>query len=74
MHSDSLVRMVNQIGTFFETMPDRAGAPEAVALHIRRFWDPRMRRDLLAHVDNYGTSELSNLVADAIRLHRGALF
>ncbi|WP_447777981.1 formate dehydrogenase subunit delta [Variovorax boronicumulans] len=73
MHTESLIRMANQIGTFFEAMPDRAEALEGVALHLRRFWEPRMRRELLAHVDSHGLSDLNGLVADAISLHRGAL-
>ncbi|MEI4485485.1 formate dehydrogenase subunit delta [Frigidibacter sp. MR17.14] len=35
-----LVRMANQIATFFETQPERA---EGVAKHLNDFWDPRMR-------------------------------
>jgi len=73
MHTDSLIRMANQIGTFFEAMPDRAEALEGVALHLKRFWEPRMRRELLTYVDSSGTSELNGLVADAISYHRSAL-
>ncbi len=39
--------MANEIGAFFESEPDRAIAMEGVAGHIKRFWDPRMRRELL---------------------------
>ena len=73
MHTDSLIRMANQIGTFFEAMPDRAEALEGVAMHIKRFWEPRMRRALLAHVDEAGTGELNGMVAEAISLHRAVL-
>ena len=73
MHTDSLVRMANQIGTFFEAMPERGAALEGIAGHIKRFWDPRMRRELLAHIDNGGGSELSNVVAEALRRHRRLL-
>ncbi len=73
MHTDSLIRMANQIGTFFEAMPDRAEALEGVAMHLKRFWEPRMRRALLAHIDEAGTAELSGMVAEAISLHRAVL-
>ncbi len=36
MHTDSLVRMANQIGTFFEAMPDRTEALEGIAQHCWR--------------------------------------
>lgn len=72
MHVESLVKMANQIGTFFEAMPDRAAALAEMAQHIKRFWEPRMRRELLAHVDSGG--EGLNLVAlEAITRHKGEL-
>ena len=49
-----LVRMANDIGRFFEAEPKRADAVAAVADHLRRFWDPRMRRQILAHVQGAG--------------------
>lgn len=73
MHTDSLVRMANQIGQFFEAMPDRPEALEGIALHIKKFWEPRMRRDLLAHVDGEGGAGLSGMVSEAIRDHRDML-
>ena len=73
MHTDALIRMANQIGSFFEAMPDRTEALEGIAQHIRKFWEPRMRRDLLAHVDGGGSAELSAMVAEAIARHRGEL-
>ena len=43
--------MANRIGEFFQAMPDRQEALLGVATHIRKFWDPRMRRELLAYLD-----------------------
>ena len=43
---EKLIRMANQIATFFRSQP---GQPEiAVAGHINDFWTYRMRMDLLA--------------------------
>ncbi|HLZ04717.1 MAG TPA: formate dehydrogenase subunit delta [Bradyrhizobium sp.] len=50
---DRLVYMANQIGKFFHAQGrDRAVA--GVAEHIRKFWDPRMLKAILAHVDAGG--------------------
>ena len=38
-----IVRMANQIGTFFLSKPHREGVA-GVADHINKFWEPRMRR------------------------------
>lgn len=44
---DILFRMANDIGTFFisETNPDEAA--RSVLNHIRRYWDPRMRAQIV---------------------------
>ena len=55
MHVDQLIRMVNQMGSFFEAMPDRGEALHDLAQHLQRFWEPRMRRELLAHLDADGS-------------------
>jgi len=73
MHIEYLIKMANQIGDFFEAMPDRAQALEDTAQHIKRFWDPRMRRELLAHVDSAGSGELNEIVAQAVARHRSLL-
>ncbi|MDF1482249.1 formate dehydrogenase subunit delta [Extensimonas sp. H3M7-6] len=64
-----LLRMANQIGTFFEAMPARDQALQEVAQHLRKFWEPRMRRELLAHLDAGGAGLLP-IVAEALCAHR----
>ena len=44
-----LIDMANDIGAFFATEPDPAAAARGVANHLRRTWDPRMRREILGH-------------------------
>ena len=73
MHIDALIRMANQIGVFFEAMPDRAEALEGIAHHLTRFWEPRMRRELLAHLDGRPDDQLRGIVAEAIARHRGSM-
>ena len=51
MDIQKLVHMANQIADFFDADPDQAAAVEAVASHIRGFWDPRMRQQLLDWVE-----------------------
>ena len=50
MSPDKLAYMANLIGKFFAHQPyDKAVA--AIVGHIQKFWDPRMRRDIRAHLD-----------------------
>jgi formate dehydrogenase subunit delta len=53
MSPERLVYMANQIGKFFASQ----GPDEAVAGtldHIHKFWDPRMRAEIVAHLDAGG--------------------
>lgn len=73
MNVDNLVRMANRIGEFFVALPDRQDARDGVAEHLRKFWDPRMRRELLAHADQQAEPALSGLVIEALLEHRHTL-
>ena len=46
---DRLVMMANQIGKFFTPQRD-SDAVAAIADHLQKFWDPRMRDAIVAHV------------------------
>jgi formate dehydrogenase subunit delta len=50
MSPEKLVRMANQIATFFDSQPGEDAA-ERTALHLRDFWDPRMRARLSRAVE-----------------------
>lgn len=52
-YASGLVRMANQIAAFFATQSAQP-APVGTAGHIRKFWDPRMRKAILAHLDAGG--------------------
>jgi formate dehydrogenase subunit delta len=60
MNIERLVAMANDIAAFFDAEPDRAVAADAVANHLTRFWDPRMRREIVAHLKTGGVG-LSDL-------------
>jgi formate dehydrogenase subunit delta len=68
-----LISMANSIGDFFAAYPDRAEASDEVARHIARFWEPRMRRTILAALDTPAVETMQPLVAEALRSHREQL-
>lgn len=73
MDIHNLVKMANQIGAFFESMPDREQAKADIATHIKKFWDPRMRKTILQKMDGGEAVELSPVVREAIDAHRALL-
>ena len=75
MEIAKLVRMANQIGTFFQAMPDHAEALDGIAQHIQKFWEPRMRRELLAALasGHAETAELLPIVREAVEARKGQL-
>lgn len=66
MHIENLVQMVNQIESFFASEPDHALALEGIRGHIQRFWEPRMRRLIIAHAAAGGEG-LAPLSLEAVR-------
>jgi len=53
MKPEKLVMMANQIGTFFASQKGDE-AVHGIADHFKKFWDPRMRAALLAHLEAGG--------------------
>jgi formate dehydrogenase subunit delta len=53
MSPDRLVYMANQIGKFFEAQRADEVIP-GIANHIKKFWDPRMRKAIFAYLDEGG--------------------
>lgn len=51
MSPDKLAYMANQIGRFFITQK-RNDVVAGIEDHLIKFWDPRMRRTIVAHLDD----------------------
>ncbi len=53
MRRQDLIRMANQVAQSFESFPVEQGIAE-VAGHLRSFWDPRMRRQIVGYAETPG--------------------
>lgn len=73
MDGNNLVRMANRIADFFESLPDHEEALGEVAAHIHKFWDPRMRTQILGLVDTPVAEDMHVLVREALQRHRERL-
>jgi formate dehydrogenase subunit delta len=67
---EKLVRMANQIADFFAPYSEQE-AIAGVEQHIRSFWTPRMREELLAFADAGGKGLKPPVIAALIGI-RGA--
>ena len=67
MSTENLIEMANDISAFFAAEKDQAKAVADIAQHLRRFWEPRMRRKLSEHIASTGGEGLSPLVLQAAR-------
>ena len=66
-----LIYMANQIAGFFKTQPaDEAVA--GVAMHINKFWEPRMRREFFAIVDAGGEGLMPLVIEASKQIKRPA--
>jgi formate dehydrogenase subunit delta len=76
VNPEHLAEMVNDIAHFFAAEPDRETAVNGVSGHLKKFWDPRMRRQIVAYLHDQGGGELSELaragVARLAELDRAA--
>jgi len=62
MSPEKLAYMANQIGRFFAHKPHDQAVAE-IADHLEKFWDPRMRSGILAHLEQV---QLDPLVREAV--------
>ena len=63
-----MVKMANEIGAFFagESKPEQA--PRDVANHLKRYWDPRMRAQMLKYYEERQGAGLTDLGKSAVAL------
>ena len=66
MDVEQLVTMANDIAAFFDADADKVAAAEGVRFHMSRYWEARMRRAIIAHVEGGGAGLVPTAVA-AIR-------
>jgi formate dehydrogenase subunit delta len=65
--NNNLVTMANQIGGFFKSYPDREQATKDIAGHMKKFWPPIMRKDIIEYVDSSEENLLDDMVNEAIK-------
>jgi formate dehydrogenase subunit delta len=74
MHSQSeqLIKMANQIGTSigFQVNGEPGAVHDAIAAHLKMFWAPSMRAQLIADLDAGQADEIRPVVRTALTTNR----
>ncbi len=68
MNIDLLIKMANDISSYFAAEPDQEQAAQEVARHLRRYWEPRMRRQLIGYYQERRGAGLSDLALRGVAL------
>jgi formate dehydrogenase subunit delta len=66
MNIERLSQMVNDIANYFAAEPDHAVGVASVADHLRKFWDPVMRKQIIEHL-HAGGEGLGEMGKEAVR-------
>ncbi len=65
MNIDLLIKMANEIGDFFAGATGEQAAQD-VASHLRRYWEPRMRAQMLKYYEERQGAGLSDVAKSAV--------
>jgi formate dehydrogenase subunit delta len=68
MNIDLLIKMTNEIGEFFAGTTDADSAAKDVANHLRRYWEPRMRAQILKYYEERQGAGLTDLAKSGVAL------
>ena len=68
MNIDLLIKMTNQITSFWEGELGEEAAAAEVATHLRRYWEPRMRAQMLTYYAERQGSGLNDIAKSAMGL------
>jgi formate dehydrogenase subunit delta len=68
MNIDLLIKMANEIGEFFAGTTDADSAAQDTAKHLRRYWEPRMRAQMLKYYEERHGAGLTDLAKNAVAI------
>ena len=66
MNIERLVAMANDIANFFHAESDHTVALEGISDHMKKFWEPRMRKQIVAYARGDNHAELNGLAYEGV--------
>jgi formate dehydrogenase subunit delta len=68
MNIDLLIKMANEITSFWEGEVGQAKAATEVATHLKRYWEPRMRAQMIGYFEQRQGAGLNDIARAAVAL------
>jgi len=68
MNIDHLIKMTNEITSFWSGEVGEEKAANEVATHLRRYWEPRMRAQMITYYEQRNGSGLNDVAKRAVAL------
>jgi formate dehydrogenase subunit delta len=68
MNIDLLIKMANEITAFWEGEVGSEKAPGEVATHLKRYWEPRMRAQMIGYFEQRQGAGLNDVAKAAVAL------
>ena len=68
MNIDLLIKMANQITEFWEGEVGEEAAAKEVSTHLRRYWEPRMRGQMITYYEERQGAGLNDVAKRAVEL------
>lgn len=66
MNIEHLASMANDISNFFHAEPDHEVAVDSIAGHLKKFWEPRMRKQIVAYAQSDHHQDLKPLAREGV--------
>jgi formate dehydrogenase subunit delta len=68
MNIDHLIKMANEISSFWQGEVGEAAAAKEVATHLTRYWEPRMRAQIITYLQERHGAGLNDPALQAVQL------
>jgi len=68
MNIDHLIKMANEITFFWHGEVGEEAAVKEVATHLRRYWEPRMRAQMITYLEQRHGAGLNDIALKAVQL------
>jgi formate dehydrogenase subunit delta len=66
MNIDHLIKMANEITAFWEGEAGTDKAASEVAAHLKRYWEPRMRAQMISYFEQRQGAGLNDIAKQAV--------